>query len=98
MQTKWLLKAAFGEKLPPAIAARGKQGFGVPVGQWLRHELRGWARERLIGNRALAAWFRPAAIEQLLAEHDSGRVNHGKRLWALLMVAVWQNQISKGNS
>ncbi|MGQ9550725.1 MAG: asparagine synthase (glutamine-hydrolyzing) [Roseiflexus sp.] len=88
-QTKWLLKAAFGDKLPHAVAARGKQGFGVPVGQWLRGELRSWARERLLDNSALRAWFRPQAIARLLEEHDSGRINHGKRLWALLLFGVW---------
>jgi asparagine synthase (glutamine-hydrolysing) len=88
-QTKWLLKAAFADKLPPEIAARGKQGFGVPVGHWLRHELRSWARERLLGNDALNMWFQPVAVRRLLDEHDAGRVNHGKRLWALLMFGVW---------
>jgi asparagine synthase (glutamine-hydrolysing) len=92
MQTKWLLKAAFGDRLPPEIARRGKQGFGVPVGHWLRHELRGWARERLLDNSALHNWFRPAAIRRLFDEHDSGKINHGKRLWALLMFGVWQQQ------
>lgn len=88
-QTKWLLKAAFGDKLPPAIKARGKQGFSIPIGPWLRTELRDWTHERLLGNRALAEWFRPTAIQQLLQEHDSGRINHGKRLWALLMFELW---------
>jgi len=88
-QTKWLLKAAFGDKLPPVIAARGKQGFSVPVGQWLRGELRAWARERLLDNPVLHGWFRPEAIARLLTEHDSGRINHGKRLWALLLFGVW---------
>jgi asparagine synthase (glutamine-hydrolysing) len=87
--TKWLLKAAFADKLPDAISARGKQGFGVPVGPWLRGELRGWARERLAENRRLDEWFRPAAVRRLLEEHDAGRANHGKKLWALLMFAVW---------
>jgi asparagine synthase (glutamine-hydrolysing) len=88
-QTKWLLKAAFSDKLPPAIAARGKQGFGVPVGPWLRNELCGWAHERLIENRELDEWFRPTAVKRLVAEHNAGRVNHGKRLWALVMFALW---------
>ncbi len=94
-QTKWLLKAAFADKLPPAIAARGKQGFGVPVGPWLRRELRGWAHELLMGNRLLNEWFRPATVAQLLKEHDAGRVNHGKRLWALLMFALWMERNDK---
>jgi asparagine synthase (glutamine-hydrolysing) len=96
LQTKWLLKAAFADKLPPAIAGRGKQGFGVPVGHWLRRELHGWARDRLIDNRALNSWLRPAAIRRLLDEHDSGRVNHGKRLWAVLMFTLWQEQVLEG--
>lgn len=89
MKTKWLLYAAFADKLPPAILNRGKHGFGVPLGVWLRRELREWTRARLLGNRALETWFQPAAIQQLLDEHQSSRINHGKRLWALLMFAVW---------
>jgi asparagine synthase (glutamine-hydrolysing) len=97
LKTKWLLTAAFGDKLPPEITKRGKQGFGVPVGHWLRHELRDWAHERLIGNPALNIWFRPAEIQRLLDEHNGGRVNHGKRLWALLMFGVWQDQRIQGS-
>jgi len=89
MGGKWLLKAAFGEMVPPAICARGKQGFGVPVGGWLRNELRTWSRERLLDNRRLSEWFRQGEVQRLLAEHDSGKINHGKKLWALLIFTVW---------
>jgi asparagine synthase (glutamine-hydrolysing) len=95
LATKWLLKAAFSDLLPPAIRSRGKQGFGVPVGLWLRHELRGWAQERLIANRSIDEWFRPAAVARILDEHDRGRVNHGKRLWALLMFALWLDNYAR---
>ena len=91
LKTKWLLKAAFADKLPAAITARGKQGFGLPTGPWLRHELRDWTRTRLLDNPALTEWFRPTAIRSLLDEHDSGKVNHSKRLWALLMFALWSD-------
>jgi asparagine synthase (glutamine-hydrolysing) len=89
LKTKWLLASAFADKVPPAVSRRGKQGFSVPVGPWLKHELRDWARARLLDNERLADWFRPAAVQQLLTEHDSGRVNHGKRLWALVLFAEW---------
>ena len=89
LKTKWLLAAAFADILPPEILGRGKQGFSVPIGVWLRRELREWARERLIANTRLSQWFKPVAVRRLLDEHDSGRVNHGKRIWALLMLAVW---------
>ncbi len=90
--TKWLLKAAFGDKLPPQVKARGKQGFSVPVGNWLRDELRDWAAERLLHNDLLGAWLRPEAVRALFDEHSSGKVNHGKKLWALLMLGVWAEQ------
>ncbi|MEI7645732.1 MAG: asparagine synthase (glutamine-hydrolyzing) [Chloroflexales bacterium] len=91
-RTKWLLKAAFGEKLPPQVAARGKQGFSIPVSYWLRNELRPWAEERLLDNPALSAWLRPQAVATLVGEHMSGKLNHGKKLWALLMLGVWVEQ------
>lgn len=94
LQTKWLLKAAFADLLPSEIVRRGKQGFSLPVGMWLRGELRQWARRRLIGNHALDEWFRRQAVQRLFEEHDSGKINHGKRLWALLMFAVWLDQSS----
>jgi asparagine synthase (glutamine-hydrolysing) len=94
LQTKWLLKTAFKEKLPGEIPTRGKQGFSIPVGPWLKNELRGWAYNRLSGNLYLHEYFRPSAIQRLFDEHDSGRINHGKRLWALLMFALWLEQYS----
>jgi asparagine synthase (glutamine-hydrolysing) len=92
--TKWLLRSAFADLLPAEIAGRGKQGFGVPVGLWLRNDLQDWARQRLIGNSELDKWIRPDAVRHLLEEHDQGRVTHGERLWAILMFAVWMDRYS----
>ncbi len=93
-QTKWLLHAAFRDMLPREVCSRGKQGFSVPVGPWLRGELRTWCRDRLLDNGHLDAWFRPEAVRRLIEEHEGGRVNHGKRLWALLTFAVWSDRFS----
>jgi len=89
---KWLLKAAFGNLLPPAVCARRKQGFGVPVGHWLKNDLRDWARERLLDNRPLSEWLRHSEVQRLFDEHDAGKMNHGKKLWALLIFAVWSSK------
>jgi asparagine synthase (glutamine-hydrolysing) len=89
MRTKWLLHSAFSDYLLPEAISEGKRGFSVPVGAWLRDELREWAQERLVGNAVFDAWIRPKAVQRLLAEHYTGRVNNGKRLWALLMFATW---------
>lgn len=92
-QTKWLLHSAFADKLPDEILSRGKHGFGVPIGLWLRDDLQSWARERLTENRALDEWFEPSAVKKLFDENASGRVNHGKKLWALLMFSLWQAHV-----
>jgi asparagine synthase (glutamine-hydrolysing) len=92
MTGKWLLKAAFGGMVPAAVCARSKQGFGVPIGQWLKNDLREWAREKLFDNRFVFEQFRQAEVQRLFDEHDSGRFNHGKKLWALLIFALWSNR------
>jgi asparagine synthase (glutamine-hydrolysing) len=96
LQTKWLLKNAFSDMLPPQIIRRGKQGFSVPVGEWLKNELKGWSQELLLGNAALAEWFDPLVIRRMVDEHTQGRINHGKRLWALLIFAVWHELCNRG--
>ena len=93
MTGKWLLKAAFGEMLPRAVCARGKQGFGVPIGHWLKGDLRDWAREKLFDNRSVFDRFRLGEVQRLFDEHDGGRLNNGKKLWALVIFAVWSNKL-----
>lgn len=95
LKTKWLLTAAFADQLPPEILGRGKQGFSVPIGLWLQRELRAWAHERLIENSRLNEWFKPEAVRRLLDEQARGHINHGKKIWALLMLAVWLNSKEK---
>lgn len=88
---KVALRRAFADDLPPAVAARGKSGFAVPLASWFRGELRGLARDLLLDERARdRGWFRPDAVAHLLDEHDSGREDHGHRLWALTMLELWQ--------
>jgi asparagine synthase (glutamine-hydrolysing) len=92
-QGKVLLRKAFTDLLPPEVLTHGKQGFGIPVGAWLRGPLEGWARLTLLAPESpLAAWFQRPALERLLAEHHAGKQDHGKRLWALACLAIWARQ------
>ncbi len=89
-QGKYLLRKAFADYLPAQVSGRGKQGFGIPVGAWLRGPLAAWTRDLLLDPQSrLAEWFERPALEQLLDEHQSGRADHGKRLWALAALGVW---------
>lgn len=88
--TKAILKQLAAGLLPPEIISRPKHGFGVPVGRWLREGLRQYARDILLDPQALArGYFRESAVRALLSEHESGRRNHGARLWTLLTFEWW---------
>ena len=90
---KLLLRKAFSHLLPPEVLRHSKQGFGIPVGAWLRGPLEPWARQMLLAPEGpLAAWFQPKALARLLAEHQAGKQDHGKRIWALACLAIWARQ------
>jgi len=90
LTTKWILKEAVRDLLPPGIADRKKKGFGVPFGRWFREELRGLLQDTC-GPAALreAGLFRPEAIGRLVAEHEQGRQDHRKKLYTLLAYQLW---------
>jgi asparagine synthase (glutamine-hydrolysing) len=91
LRGKQALRRAFADALPPEVAARRKTGFGVPIGRWFRGELRGLAGDLLLDRRARSrGQLRPAAVERLLADHVSGRADHGHRIWCLVMLELWQ--------
>jgi asparagine synthase (glutamine-hydrolysing) len=84
---KWLMKKALGRYLPDEILHRRKMGFVTPVSAWFRGPL---AEEgaAVAHSPALAqlGCFEPAAIARLAAEHRSGRAEHGRLLWQLMML------------
>ncbi|MCS7306608.1 MAG: asparagine synthase (glutamine-hydrolyzing) [Thermoguttaceae bacterium] len=92
-RSKWILRHTFADLLPPAIQRRGKMGFGVPVSEWFRGPLRGWIEQLLTDGRLLSrGYFRPESIQTLLAEHMTGRFDHGARLWALAILELWHRR------
>jgi len=92
-QLKALLKRALVDRLPREILARGKQGFGVPMGEWLRGPLEGLLRGALSPERLRrGGTFDPGRIQRLVAEHVSGRASHRKLLWSLLVFELWREE------
>jgi len=90
---KYLLKRAIAQDLPDEILTRKKMGFGVPLADWFRHELRDMTRDVLLGPQARQrGFFRMAEVEALLATHDAGRRDYSARLWALMCFELWMRQ------
>jgi asparagine synthase (glutamine-hydrolysing) len=89
-KTKYILKKAVKDLLPPFVTKRGKKGFGVPVAEWLKVKLRPLARDLLSPERVRRAGvFNPDYIARLQDEHERGTANHRKLLWTLLMFELW---------
>jgi asparagine synthase (glutamine-hydrolysing) len=87
---KYLLKKAFAEYLPENVRKHRKQGFGIPVSAWFRGPLQDWSKELLVSKGSpLDRLFDRQMMTSLLEEHRAGRVDHGKRIYALSMLALW---------
>jgi asparagine synthase (glutamine-hydrolysing) len=90
---KYIHKKAIEKWLPPEVIGRRKRGFETPVDRWFRSELSGYVRSMLLSqDAACPLYFRPAAIEALLSEHISGRHDHQRQIFSLLVFELWHRQ------
>jgi asparagine synthase (glutamine-hydrolysing) len=89
-QSKWLLRRLLRRYVPDNLVEKPKMGFGVPIGSWLRHELRDWAEELLTPTRLQSeGFFDPRPIREAWVEHISERRNRQYELWDVLMFEAW---------
>jgi asparagine synthase (glutamine-hydrolysing) len=85
-----LLKRAAASRLPASILSRPKKGFGIPVARWLRGHLAPLLNELLSRDRLKRqGLFNPEIVARRIAEHQSGRHDHRKPLWTLLIFQLW---------
>jgi len=90
MSLKRVLRSAVADLLPPEILKRGKRGFGVPLDRWFREDLGVYVDSTLGSSDARVKRHMAAApIETMLAEHASGRRDHGQALWMLLTLEIF---------
>ena len=87
---KWALRQLLERRVPEEFWNRPKQGFAVPIGQWLRGPLREWGEALLSENRLRTqGYLRPEVVRKLWNRHQSGVVDSGGALWTLLMFQAW---------
>ncbi len=90
---KWILRKVLERYVPTALFDRPKMGFGVPLADWLRGPLRGWADDLLAESRVRREgyWNAPAVTAAWNA-HLAGRVDSSSRLWPILMFQSWRQR------
>ena len=90
-QTKALFKKAVRGLIPDQIIDRPKQGFAVPVDEWLRTRLGGVIRDKLLAFTARTDYFDPAAVEAMVRSNDY-------LTWYLLNFALWHELWIEGEA
>jgi len=94
--TKYILREAMRDVLPSEILTRGKMGFPVPIGSWLRGPYRKIVDELVLSPRALErGLLDPAAIRGIVARHQAGE-DHSERLWSLVNLEIWHRVVVDG--
>jgi len=94
---KDILKDLMRGRIPTDIIDRPKHGFALPIGGWLKEPLYEWAVEVLAEEKIRdGGVFKYESIKRLLEDHRSGKADHRKKLWALLMWQVWHDRWVKG--
>lgn len=90
LTTKYILKKSVADLLPEKILTRGKEGFSIPIKNWIMNELRPLLLDTLSEKRVKKrGYFQPQYVQQLVQEHLDGRENHSHRLWALMVFEIW---------
>jgi asparagine synthase (glutamine-hydrolysing) len=87
---KQVLRSVLYRHVPKSLVDRPKQGFAVPVGQWLRGPLRPWA-EALLQPSVFDKqdYLDRSVVNAYWHEHLKGREDYSAELWGILMFLAW---------
>jgi asparagine synthase (glutamine-hydrolysing) len=95
--SKFLLKRHLAPRLPVLDVDRPKQGFSIPLGAWLRSDLRETAHDLLFSAQtAHRGYVRRETVSGLWDEHQRGRRDHSGKIWALMVLEFWLREYLVG--
>lgn len=94
---KWVLKSLLERRLPRQLFDRKKKGFSMPIGRWLKGELREWGGDIIFGEVARNfAEIDNRLVKRMWAEHQSGKRNWQSSLWDLIVFYAWLEHTAGG--
>jgi asparagine synthase (glutamine-hydrolysing) len=98
-ESKYLLRRLARRRVPNDVIHRPKSGFGVPIGEWMRTNLRETVQDLLLDGRlARRGQLRPAAVEQLVRDHLVFRIDRAAQLWSLVVLEMWQREVAEATA
>ncbi len=89
---KHIFKKALKKYLPDDILYREKMGFGVPILEWLRSDLRDYARELVLDGTASQNYLQRSYLEKIWDEHQAGIGDWSAKLWSIMMLNLWHDR------
>ena len=92
--TKYLLRQAFKSIIPESTRNRKKLGFPTPIRDWLTHD-RVDVYKTILENQYIKSRMNTDYIQNLITEHISKKVDNSRKIYALLMLALWYNTFIK---
>jgi len=96
---KWVLRQLLERYVPRELTDRPKMGFGVPIGRWLRRELREWAGDLLSPAKIRREGFlNPTLVERYWQQHVDGRADWATPLWIVLMFQSWLTEATQSGA
>ncbi len=93
--TKYALRRALADIVPPHVLNRDKLGFPVPIKFWLKDVMYDWAGAIITESQADHLIDRSAAL-RLLAEHRSGPHDYSRKIWTILVLLLWHGIFVEG--
>jgi len=93
--TKYALRRALAEIVPPHVLNRAKLGFPVPTRPWLQSEMYEWARD-IISSAGTGHLIDTQAALQLLDAHRDGPHDYSRKIWTLLVFMIWHGIFVEG--
>jgi len=89
LETKSIFRSAMKGILPDKIRGRGKQGYSLPIKNWLRGALREFMEDTFASSTLIGDCFDRDFVRVLVDEHMDRRANHSHVLWAILNLVIW---------
>lgn len=91
---KHIFKKALEPHLPHDIMYRPKQGFSVPMAEWLRGRLNKRLKDAVLNENMLdSGLFNPAVLNNLIQQHQRGQRDNSAALWSLMMFSDFQRTL-----
>ena len=90
---KDLLRRVAADLVPAHTVRRRKVGFRAPTSEWLRRGLKAFLLDNLLGPSSRTRhYYHAAALDRIIGEHMSRRVDHGKLLWTILSLELFHRE------